>query len=47
LAQQDLVNPHDKFHGRMTPFMHACSKLIESGDVSFYSKSTMEVAERP
>jgi hypothetical protein len=26
--------------------MHARSKLIESGDVNFYSKSTSEVAQR-
>jgi hypothetical protein len=26
--------------------MRACSKLIESGDVSFYSYSTSEVAQR-
>jgi hypothetical protein len=26
--------------------MHAHSKLIESGDVSFYSQSTMDVAQR-
>jgi hypothetical protein len=26
--------------------MCACSKLIESGDVSFYSQSTVDVAQR-
>jgi hypothetical protein len=26
--------------------MHVCSKLTESGDVSFYIQSTSEVAQR-
>jgi hypothetical protein len=26
--------------------MRACSKLTESGDTSFYSQSTLEVAQR-
>jgi hypothetical protein len=30
----------------MSPFMRARSKLIESSDVSFYSQSTSEVAQR-
>jgi hypothetical protein len=46
LTQQGLENPYDKFRGQLTPFMCACSKLIESGDVSFYSYSTSEVAQR-
>jgi hypothetical protein len=46
LAQQDLENPHDNFRGRLEPFMHARSKLTESGDVSFYNQSTIEVAQR-
>jgi hypothetical protein len=46
LAQQDLENPHDNFRGRLKPFMHARSKLTESGDVSFYNQSTIEVAQR-
>jgi hypothetical protein len=46
LTQQYLENSYDKFHGRLGPFMRACSKLTESGDVSFYSQSTSEVAQR-
>jgi hypothetical protein len=30
----------------LTPFMRAHSKLTESGDASFYSQSTSEVAQR-
>jgi hypothetical protein len=37
LAYQGHENPYDKFHGRLGPFMHARSKLIESSNVSFYS----------
>jgi hypothetical protein len=36
LAQQGLENPYVKFHRQLTPFMRAYSKLIKSGDVSFY-----------
>jgi hypothetical protein len=46
LAHQGLENPYDKFCGRLGPFMCACSKLTESSDVSFYSLSTSEVAQR-
>jgi hypothetical protein len=46
LTEQGLENPYDKFCGRLVPFMHAHSKLTESGDVSFYSQSTSEVAQR-
>jgi hypothetical protein len=46
LAQQDLENSYDKFRGRLEPFMRAHSKLTESCDVSFYSQSTTEVAQR-
>jgi hypothetical protein len=46
LAQQGLENPYDKFRGRLGPFLHARSKLIELDDVSFYSQSTSEVAQR-
>jgi hypothetical protein len=46
LAQQGLENPDDNFRGRLGQFMCACSKLIELGDVSFYSQSTTEVAQR-
>jgi hypothetical protein len=46
LAQQSLENPYDKFRGRLGPFMHAHSKLKESCDVSFYSQSTSDVAQR-
>jgi hypothetical protein len=46
LAQQGLENPYNKFCGRLRPFMCAHSKLTESGDVSFYSQHTSEVAQR-
>jgi hypothetical protein len=46
LAQQGLENLYDKFRGRLRPFMCVHSKLTESGDVSFYSQSTSEVAQR-
>jgi hypothetical protein len=46
LAQQGLKNPYDKFHGWLGTFMYARSKLTESGDVSFYSQTTSEVAQR-
>jgi hypothetical protein len=46
LAQQRLVNQYDKFCRLLAPFMLARSKLTESGDVSFYSQSTSEVAQR-
>jgi hypothetical protein len=46
LAQQGLENPYDKFRGWLGPFMRACSKLTESGNVNFYSQSTSEVAQR-
>jgi hypothetical protein len=46
LAQQGLENPHDNFHGWLGPFMRARSKLIESDNISFYSQSTAEVAQR-
>jgi hypothetical protein len=46
LAQQGLENPYDIFCGRLGQFMRARSKLTESGNVSFYSQSTMEVAQR-
>jgi hypothetical protein len=45
LAQQDLENPYNNLRGWLGPFMHARSKLTESSDVSFYSQSTMEVAQ--
>jgi hypothetical protein len=46
LAQQGLENPYDKLCGRLAPFMCAHSKLTESGDVNFYSQSTLEMAQR-
>jgi hypothetical protein len=46
LAQQGHETPYDKFHGRLGIFMRARSKLTELGDVSFYSQSTSEVAQR-
>jgi hypothetical protein len=45
LTQQGLDNPYNNFRGRLGPFIHACSKLTESGNVSFYIQSTMEVAQ--
>jgi hypothetical protein len=46
LIQQSLENPYDKFHGQLTPFIRAHSMLTKSCDVSFYSQSTSEVAQR-
>jgi hypothetical protein len=46
LGQLGLQNPYDNFRGRLGPLMRAHSKLIESGDVSFYSQSTTDVAQR-
>jgi hypothetical protein len=46
LTQQGLENPYDRFCGWLAPFMCAYSKLTESGNVSFYSQSTLEVAQR-
>jgi hypothetical protein len=46
LAQQGLENPYEKFCGWLRPFMHAHSKLTELDDVSFYSRSTLVVAQR-
>jgi hypothetical protein len=46
LAQRGIENPYDNFRGWLGPFTHAHSKLTESGDVSFYSQSTAEVAQR-
>jgi hypothetical protein len=46
LAQQGLKNPYNKFRGWLGPFMCARSKLTESDDVTFYSQSTLEMAQR-
>jgi stress response protein SCP2 len=46
LTQRGLKNPYDKFRLRLGLFMRAHSKLTESGDASFYSQSTSEVAQR-
>jgi hypothetical protein len=46
LAEQGLENLYDKFCGQLGPFICARSKLTELGDVSFYSQSTSEVAQR-
>jgi hypothetical protein len=46
LAQLGLQNSYDNFYGRLGPFIRACSKLTESGSVSFYSQSIMDVAQR-
>jgi hypothetical protein len=43
LAQLGLQNP---YRGQLGPFMRARSKLIESGDVSYYSQSTADVTQR-
>jgi hypothetical protein len=37
LSQLGLQNPYNNFRGWLGPFMRARSKLIESGDVSYYS----------
>jgi hypothetical protein len=46
LAQQGLENPYNKFCGQLRPFMRARSKLTYSGDVTFYSEGTSELAQR-
>jgi hypothetical protein len=46
LAQQGLENPYDKLCGWLGPFKRAHSKLTKSGDISFYSQSISEVAQR-
>jgi hypothetical protein len=46
LAQQVLKNPYGKFCVWLPPFVRACSKLTELANVSFYSQSTLEVAQR-
>jgi hypothetical protein len=46
LAQQGLENPYNKFRGQLKPFMRARSKLTYSGDVTFYSEGTSELAQR-
>jgi hypothetical protein len=46
LAQQGLKNPYNKFRGWLGPFMCARSKLTESDDVTFYSQSTSEMAQK-
>jgi hypothetical protein len=46
LVEQDLENLYNILRGRLGPYMCACSKLTESGDVCFYSQSTSEVAQR-
>jgi hypothetical protein len=37
MAQLGPQNSYNNFRGRLGPFMHTRSKLIETGDVSFYS----------
>jgi hypothetical protein len=46
LAQQGLENPYDKFCGWLRSFMCARSKLTELGNITFYSQSTSELAQR-
>jgi hypothetical protein len=45
LAQLGLHNPYDNFCGWLGPYMCAYSKLTESDNVSFYSQSTVDVAQ--
>jgi hypothetical protein len=46
LAQQGLENTYNKFREWLRPFRRVHSKLTKLGDVSFYSQSTSEVAQR-
>jgi hypothetical protein len=46
LTYLGLQNSYDNFCARLGPFMRARSKLTESDDVSFYSQSTADVAQR-
>jgi hypothetical protein len=46
LAQQGVENPYEKFCGRLTQFMSARSKHTKIGDVTFFSPSIEEVAQR-
>jgi hypothetical protein len=46
LAQQGLEKPYNKFRGQLRSFMRAHSKLTQSSDVTFYSQSTSELAQR-
>jgi hypothetical protein len=46
LAEQGVENPHDKFSGWLKYFMHARSKLIEIGEITYYNQSIEEVAQR-
>jgi hypothetical protein len=46
LAEQGVKNPYDKFRARLRHFMHARSKLIEIVEITYYKKSTEEVAQR-
>jgi hypothetical protein len=46
LAEQGVGNPYDKFSGWLRPFMHAPSRLIEIGEITYYNQSTEEVVQR-
>jgi hypothetical protein len=46
LAQLGLQNQYDNLCGWLRPFMCTHSKLTELDDVSFYSQSTTDVAQR-
>jgi hypothetical protein len=46
LAEQGVENPYDKFSGWLRPFMHALSRLIEIGEITYYNQSTKEVVQR-
>jgi hypothetical protein len=46
LVEQGVKNPNDKFSGWLKHFMHARSKLIEIGKITYYNQSIEEVAQR-
>jgi hypothetical protein len=37
LVEQGVENPYDKFSGQLKHFMHARSKLIEIGKITYYN----------
>jgi hypothetical protein len=43
-AEQGVENPYDKFSGWLKHSMRAQSKLTEIGEITYYNKSTEEVA---
>jgi hypothetical protein len=46
LAEQGVENPYDKFSEQLKHSMRARSKLTEIGEITYYNKSTEEVAQR-